>query len=127
MDELTAQEKAKRIAELSLTKKAQDVTLIGLGKVSDVADYFVVCHGDSEVQVKAIADTVLDGMRSSGVRVWHKEGYQYLRWILLDYVDVVVHIFLKDLREFYGLERLWGDAVITTLKDEDEAAVNERS
>jgi len=120
MENQSIRDKAKRIAELSLTKKARDVTMIGMEKISDVADYFVVCHGESEAQVKAIADAILEGMKVSGERVWHKEGYQYLRWILLDYVDVVVHVFLKELREFYGLERLWGDAEIVKVEDESE-------
>ncbi|MBI3579865.1 MAG: ribosome silencing factor, partial [Ignavibacteriales bacterium] len=69
-------------------------------------------------QVKAIADAVCDGTDSLNVRLWHSEGFTALSWVLLDYVDVVVHIFKKDIRSFYNLERLWGDAKITALSDE---------
>jgi ribosome-associated protein len=103
-------EQARRIVDLALTKKAQDVRILDLRKLSSVTDVFVVCHGDSDVQVRAIAEAVLDGLKQEGHRVWHKEGMEYCRWVLLDYVDVVVHIFLKETREYYGLERLWGDA-----------------
>ena len=109
---------AKKVVEYSLTKKAQDVCLMDLRKVSGVTDFFVVCHGESDVQVKAIADAVVEGLEEEGVRVWHREGYGYLNWVLLDYVDVVVHIFQKDVRQFYGLERLWGDAEMEMFADE---------
>jgi ribosome-associated protein len=101
---------ARHIAEYSLTKKAQDIWLLHVGSLTSMADYFVICQGESEVQVKAIADAIIDGMRNEGVDVWHREGYKYLHWVLLDYVDIVVHIFHKKTRSFYGLERLWGDA-----------------
>ena len=110
MSEMSALDKAKRIAELSLTKKAEEVIVINMEGISDVADQFVICHGDSEVQVKAIADAVIDGMRDQRIKPWHKEGYQYLRWILLDYGEVVVHVFLEPVREYYDIERLWIDA-----------------
>jgi ribosome-associated protein len=110
---------ARKMVEYSLTKKAQDVRLLNISRLNSVSDYFVICHGDSHVQVKAIADAIIEGMHSEGIRIWHKEGYSYLNWILLDYVDVVVHVFLKDARQFYGLERLWGDAEIETFKYEE--------
>lgn len=103
---------AKRIVEYSLSKKAGDVCLLNLRDLTGVTDYFIVCHGESDVQVKAISDAITEGLKDEGVRYWHREGYEYLHWVLLDYVDVVVHIFLKNEREFYGLERLWGDAEV---------------
>jgi ribosome-associated protein len=106
------------MAGYSLTKKAMDVRLLELGSVSSMTDYFVICHGESDNQVKAIADAIMEGMESEGVRVWHREGYDYLHWVLLDYVDVVVHVFNKEMRDFYGLERLWGDAKMENLRDE---------
>lgn len=108
---------ARQIVEYSLTKKAQDVCLINLRPLSSVTDYFIICHGESDVQVKAIADAITDGLKDDGVRIWHKEGYEYLHWVLLDYVDVVVHIFQKKERAFYGLERLWGDAEMETFSE----------
>lgn len=103
---------ARRIVELALSKKGADIRLLDLRGLSSVTDIFVICHGESDVQVRAIAGAVLDGLKADGHRVWHKEGMEFCRWVLLDYVDVVVHVFLKETREFYGLERLWGDAKI---------------
>ena len=82
-----------------------------------MTDFFVVCSADSDKQVKAVADAVVDGLEEEGVRVWHNEGVSQLRWVLLDYVDVVVHIFQRQVRDFYNLERLWGDAKIERVED----------
>lgn len=101
---------ARTVVDLALSKKAQGVRLMDLRGLTDMTDFFVVCHGDSDMHVKAIADAVLDGLESAGSRAWHREGLSGLRWVLLDYVDVVVHVFQPEEREFYGLERLWGDA-----------------
>ena len=101
---------AKRISEIMFNKKAYDVVLIDLRKLAAFADFFVICSADSDVQVKAIADDVDRSLRDEGVKCWHKEGYQALNWVLLDYIDVIVHVFKKDAREFYNLEKLWGDA-----------------
>ena len=112
---------AFKIAELALTKKAEDVKVLDLRKLTPIADFFVICTAHSDPQVKAIADAILEGSKELGERVWHKEGMTQKSWILLDYVDVVVHIFLRDTRTFYGLEKLWGDAVITDVNDEPAA------
>jgi len=108
---------ARKIAAYSLSKKAQDVSLLDLRPLNSVCDFFIICHGESDAQVKAIADAVVEGMEEEGVRVWHTEGYEYLNWVLLDYVDVVVHIFRKETRQFYGLERLWGDAEMESISE----------
>jgi ribosome-associated protein len=100
-----------------ISKKAQDVVILDLKKLTSAADYFVICTADSDTQVRAIADAVRDGMEESDERVWHYEGYQALKWIVLDYVDVVAHIFYKEDRSFYNLERLWGDAKKMEMKD----------
>lgn len=114
---MNSHELAKTAAALALTKKAAEVTILTLKDVSDITDYFVVCCGDSDTHVKAIADAVDDGLREIGVRVWKKEGYRNLQWVLLDLVDVVVHIFQPKVREYYGLERLWGDAPAEEIED----------
>lgn len=101
-----------------LSKKGTDVIILDLKKISSVTDYFVICSADSDTQVKAIADAIRNGMEKIDEYVWHLEGYQALRWVILDYVDVVAHIFHKEDREFYNLERLWGDARKTTVKDD---------
>jgi ribosome-associated protein len=95
---------------MAQTKKAEDVLVLDLRKISTVADYFVVCSGTSEVQVKAIADAIIAGLQEKGVRSWHTEGYGARRWVLIDFVDVVVHVFHAKAREYYMLESLWGDA-----------------
>lgn len=114
---MTARTLAKRIADLMISKKAHNVVILDLKKITSAADYFVICSTDSDTQVKAVADAVRDGMEESNERVWHYEGYQALKWIVLDYVDVVAHIFYKEDRSFYNLERLWGDAKKTEVKD----------
>ncbi len=108
---------ARKIAELVFNKKGFDVKIIDLQKLTTIADYFVICSADSDTQVKAIADEIDKTLRDEGIRCWHKEGYKGLNWILLDFVDVVAHVFKKDSRQFYSLEKLWGDAEITDVTD----------
>jgi ribosome-associated protein len=102
------------IAQLAATaaeeKKAQDVTVLDIRGLSVFADYFVICHGNSQTQVQAIATAIKDKLLENNVELKGMEGYQEARWVLMDLGDVVVHVFHKDDREFYGLERLWGDA-----------------
>lgn len=108
---------ANRIIELIFNKKGFDVKILNLKNLTTMSDYFIICSADSEPQVKAIADEVEKSLRDEGIKVWHKEGYKALHWVLLDYVDVVVHVFKKNAREFYNLEKLWGDADITVAED----------
>jgi len=114
---LIARTLARKVAEHALNKKARDVVVMDLRKLQAPSDFFVVCSADSDTQVKAIADAIRDGMEMEGNPVWHFEGYQTLQWVLLDYVDVVAHVFHREARSFYNLERLWNDAVIQTLDD----------
>ncbi len=107
----------RQIAEMALSKKAKDVVIMDLRKLTSMTDYFVVCSGDSETHVRAIADAIVVGMESRGERAWHTEGMQNMQWVLLDYVDVVVHVFHKEARLFYGLEKLWGDARVQKVAD----------
>ncbi|MDA0746570.1 MAG: ribosome silencing factor [bacterium] len=90
--------------------KADDILLLDLREVADFTDYFLLCTGNSDPHVKAIADAVQEGMKAAGQRPWHVEGLNNRRWVAFDFVDFVVHIFQGDARSFYGLERLWGDA-----------------
>jgi len=85
--------------------------------LTTITDFFVICSGDSDTQVKAIADAIEEGLKKENICYWHKEGYENLRWVLLDYVDVVVHVFQRDVREYYSLETLWGDAKIKEVKE----------
>ena len=108
---------ANAIAKLALTKKANDVVIMDLGPLTSMTDFFVVCSADSEIQLKAIADAVMDGTEMKGASPWHKE-IGSPNWVLLDYSDVVLHIFHKNTRPFYNLERLWGDAKMKRIGDE---------
>lgn len=101
---------ARAAARLTLTKRAEDVMILDLRELDGVCDFFVLATASSEVQVRAIADAVEDGLRAEGLKPWHLEGYEARRWILLDYVDVVVHVFHAKAREYYLLDKLWGDA-----------------
>ena len=108
---------AYRITELIFNKKGYDVKILDLQKIISFADYFIVCSADSDTQVKAIADEIDKTLKDAGIKYWHKEGYSALSWVLLDYVDVIVHIFKKEARAFYNLEKLWGDAPVTDVED----------
>ena len=107
---------ARIIGKLALDKNAFDVHLLDLKKSSDVAKYFVIISGSVDVHVKAIADNIADGLREKGIKAWHVEGYKNLQWVLLDYVDVVVHVFQPAIREYYSLEKLWGDAPLEIIE-----------
>ncbi|GAB4131741.1 MAG: ribosome silencing factor [Ignavibacteriales bacterium] len=111
---------AEKIAEIILTKKGFNIKLFNVQKVSSVADYFVICSADSDIQVKAIADEIEDKLGENGIKCFHKEGFESLNWVILDYFDVVIHIFRKSVREYYNLDKLWGDAEITIIDDNEE-------
>jgi len=100
-------------------KKGHNVVRIDLRNTSGaVCDYFVICHGDSDRQVNAIAEAVADETRIQlGDKPWHREGMSNAEWVLLDYVNVVVHIFHRETREFYNLEGLWADAEIEEIEE----------
>jgi len=103
--------KLARMAALSADdKKGKDVRILDIRSISTVTDYFVICSGTSPTHVRAIADNVESKLSESGLRLHHMEGYQNGRWILLDFLDVVVHVMAPEERSFYNLERLWGDA-----------------
>ena len=85
--------------------------------VSDAADFFVLCTGNSEPHVRALANDATDKLREAGHRPWHIEGTISFRWVLVDLVDIVIHVFRQEARELYALERLWGDADISRFDD----------
>jgi ribosome-associated protein len=121
--------KAREIAhvagEIAISKKAVDVKILDLRELTSITDYFVICSGDLDVHVKAISDAIVEALEKKKIKVWHIEGYSALKWVLLDYVDVVVHVFERQSREFYGLERLWGDAPSEVLSGEAPPAAQE--
>ena len=112
-----SQELAREAARLTLTKRAEDVVILDLRQLDGVCDFFVIATGHSEIQVKAIADAVEEGLRDWGMKPWHSEGFEARRWVLLDYVDVVVHVFHARAREYYLLDKLWGDAAREVVAD----------
>jgi ribosome-associated protein len=115
---MTSTELAHHIGELALEKKALDVVILDLRGLDAFTDYFVICSGEVDLQVKAIVDHVYETLLLERIKPLDREGYENLQWVLIDYVDVVLHVFVPDRREFYGLERLWIDAEIEELADE---------
>lgn len=105
-----------------LSKKAKDVVILDIRQLTDMADFFVVCTAESDIQVKAIADAVLDGMNDIEIKPYRTEGWQGQQWIILDFVEVVAHVFYREARDFYKIERLWADAKVEKVVDEVEAS-----
>ena len=101
---------ADTIANLALDKKAEKVVSIDLKGLTSITDHFIICSADTDIQTKAIADNIRKNTSHKPIRI---EGYEKMNWIILDYFDVVVHIFKTSEREYYNLENLWGDAKIT--------------
>jgi ribosome-associated protein len=110
MARLTAEHKAQRAARAALDKKAIDLVVLDVQGLSSVADYFLVCSGRSTPHVKTISDAIREELKEEGSRPLHAEGQAESGWLLLDYGDVLMHVFLEDTRAYYALERLWGDA-----------------
>ncbi len=108
---------AQRVAQLMLEKKAERVSILDVGKLTGVMDYFVIATGMADVHIKAIADHVIDELYKDGEAPHHVEGTEAYRWVLIDYIDVVAHIFENETRSFYDLERLWGDAEVIPVED----------
>jgi ribosome-associated protein len=103
-------------AHAALDKRAVDLVVLDLQGMSSLADFFLVCTGRSTAQMDTIAEAIAIGLRAEGIRVRHREGTAESGWLLLDYGDVVAHIFGEEARAFYGLERLWGDAPVLSVE-----------
>jgi ribosome-associated protein len=101
---------ARRAATICVENRAADVMLLDLHGLTDMTDYFVVASGTSDTHVRSVAEHVLAGLERDGLRAQAVEGLQQGRWVVLDYVDFIVHVFHPSLRSYYQLERLWGDA-----------------
>ena len=110
MGEAEALALARRVVDLATDKKAADVVLIGVGELTTVADYLVICSGASERQLGAIADGIVEGLKAEGILPIGREGLPGAHWVLLDFGAVIVHVFAPPERDFYGLEKLWADA-----------------
>ena len=114
---MNALETAKAIAKILDAKKGLDVKVIQIGELSILADYMVIATGNSSTHVKSLADYVEYEMDQQGVSVSHIEGHRSDTWILLDYVDVIVHVFNEDSRKYYDLDRLWEDGEVVDISD----------
>jgi ribosome-associated protein len=116
---LKSRELANLTAKFADSRKAERITLIDVTGSSDMADWFMICEGDNFAHNRAIADAVIEGLKAMKVSVWHAEGLTEGRWIVLDYSDVVVHVMLPDLREYYAMEELWPKAIRRDFKGGD--------
>ena len=106
-----------RIIELIQSKKGEDITVLDVRKITSVADFFIIATGSSNVHVRAIADEVRHKLKTDdGIMPWHVEGFEGLKWVLLDYVDIVVHVFDQKTRDYYSIEKLWEDAVFRRIE-----------
>ncbi|MGH2768177.1 MAG: ribosome silencing factor [Actinomycetota bacterium] len=110
-------------AHAASDKKASDVVILDVGPLIGITDYFVICSGRNERQVGTIVEELERRMRTSGVKPHRREGERELRWVLLDYVDFVVHVFHQEERDFYELERLWRDAARIPFEDGEKDAM----
>jgi len=119
-DSASAEILSKYIVKGIQEKKGTDIVVLDLMGVGNaIADTFIICTGTSDTQVDAISNSVeKEVQEGANEKPWHREGFQNKEWILLDYVNVVVHIFKSNVRSFYGLEELWGDATITKIDDD---------
>lgn len=120
--ELSGDDLCRLVVHGMLEKKAANIVVMDLRKVKNsITDFFVICSGNTDTQIDAIATSVDDEVfKASKINPWHQEGKQNKEWILLDYIDVVVHVFRKDRRKFYDLESLWGDAELTQIEESME-------
>jgi ribosome-associated protein len=107
--------------EAAQDRKATNIVVLNLKKSSAFTDYFVLCTGQNVRQVTAIADAVQETLRKHQLRPAHVEGYDRAEWVLLDYFDIIIHIFTPSTREFYSLDRLWGQAVRIAIPDQGDA------
>ena len=108
--QLTAKQKALRVQLALVDKRALDPIVLDMREVTLITDYFIICHGTSNVHIRALGDAIVEALKEDGVRPYGVEGRDEGRWVLVDYGDVIVHIFGEEEREFYSLERLWSDA-----------------
>ncbi len=115
--QLTSQELTKHIVRILDSKKAEDITAIKVRDLTIVADYFIIASGTSTTQVKALADEVEFQMGKQDIHPQRTEGYPSGEWVVLDYQDVIVHVFYRATREFYSLERLWADGEQVNIED----------
>ncbi|GAB6100229.1 ribosome silencing factor [Halanaerocella petrolearia] len=110
LETIKTDELAKKIVEGAKDKNAEELAVLDMRGITTLADYFVICNGTSTPHVRAIFNSIEDNLQEEEIEVLHKEGTDENRWVVLDYADVIVHVFHKEERELYNLEKLWGDA-----------------
>ena len=108
---------ANKVASLMLEKKALDIKLINLKKITTLTDHFIICTSESDPQTRAIFNHIKDELIKEKIKPWRTEGYEHLQWVIMDYINFVIHIFNKETRDYYNFERLWGDAEIIEVKE----------
>ena len=118
---VTSSELAAQIAQLSLDMKGEQILSLDVKKLTSITDYFIICSADTDIQVKGIADFIRKNTFHKPIRT---EGYEQLNWVLLDYIDVIVHIFRTTERNYYQIEKLWADAPTIEYSDDDFTTVN---
>ncbi|MFN4144352.1 MAG: ribosome silencing factor [Runella sp.] len=118
--DITSQQLCQLIVKGMQEKKAIDIVVMDLREIKNaITDFFVICTGNSDTQIDAIADSIEEEVHKiTNEHPWQREGKEAKEWILIDYVDVVAHVFKRERREFYSLEQLWGDATITSVKEQ---------
>ncbi|HEY2986175.1 MAG TPA: ribosome silencing factor [Candidatus Binatia bacterium] len=125
MAEIDSWDKALQVSRLALEKKAYDLVLMEVCDLTSIADYFIICSGRSDRQVQSIAQGIEENLRALGVRPHSVEGVARGQWVLMDFSDVIVHIFYEPVREFYDLEGLWADAPRVELPEPYATLVNQ--
>ena len=105
------------ITNCMLEKKAREIKIIYVDKLTSLTDVFITCTSDSDPQTKAISNHIKDTLNEKGIKAWHTEGYENLNWVLIDYVDIVINIFNQESRKYYDIERLWADAKIELIEE----------
>ena len=113
-----SQQIASQIANFMVDKKAVDIQILDVRGLTTLTDFFIICTSESQPQSRAICNHIEDEMLKEGIKPWHKEGFEKLEWVLIDFVNIVAQIFSRESREYYDFERLWGDAKITKMDDQ---------
>lgn len=121
---VTSSDLANEIAKFAIDKKAENVISINVKELTSFTDQFVICSADTDIQVKAIADSIRRSTNHKPVRI---EGYEQLNWVLLDYIDVIVHVFKTTERNYYNIEKLWADAPKIEYNDENFISIKSNS
>lgn len=120
---LTSLEMAQLAAEAAISRRARDVLILDLRELASFTDFFIIGSGTSDTQLQGIQDAIVERLKDEGATPWKREGSRQANWLVLDYVEIVVHLFLQDARSYYNLERLWGDAPQLPLPDVPESMI----